>query len=155
MRTNYQEFIDRLRSHLEASFTERIEAWNADGGEVALTDIMEWGNGYISVLQGCQSYPACILLPEGRRMSSEPPFFTQYKVTVGIALTGQDFGYLVRQGEAWEDILEDTIRSDWSLGGSCLDSRLTGDMTADCTGDVYVISCTLECDLDIGGYVYE
>lgn len=159
MRVSYQAFLAKLQAYLSESFTERVEEWNTGEEEsvadTPLDDIAEWGNGYISVLQGCQSYPACILLPSGRRASSEPPFFTQYKVTVGIALTGQDFEYLVRQGQAWEDILEDTIRSDWSLGGACLDSRMTGDLTADCTGDVYVISCELECTLDIGGAVYD
>lgn len=153
MRVGYQDFIDALAAYLEAAFTERVEAWNALGGEVQLEDIAEWG-GTTAVLQGCQSYPACIILPSGRRMSAASPYFTRYRVTVGIALTGNDPPYLVRQGQAWEDILEDSIRSDWSLGGACLDTGATGDISSDWASDLYVISCELECELDLGGYVY-
>ena len=54
----------------------------------------------------------------------------------------------------WQDILEDAIRSDWTLGGTCLQVLDGAEIRPGCTNDVYTAGIRFRCEVDLGGYVY-
>lgn len=151
MRNRVDVFLAKIMAFLEREFSRRVAEINAT--ERILDDIALWDTGFDGVANGLTHYPGCLLLVDRRRLVDS--YFSSFSLMIGIALTGDDLELLQKQGHLWEDILEDTIRSDWHLGGSCIDATEGKDMFSDCVSGVYMISITLECTVDLGGFVYE
>ena len=153
MRNSTERFVDALQRYFESAISERVEKVNTEDPDVRLPDIALWQSGYNGVLSGLTHYPGCIILVNGKTLTD--PYTTTYSVVIGIGLTADDPDYLERQGRLYEDILEDCIRSDWSLGGAALDTDIGVKFESDCTSNVYLIQAQLTCQVDRGGYVYE
>ena len=145
MRNNIDLFISKVQAYLKKAFTER--ALKND-----VIDIREWQTGYTAVLSGLSVYPGCITIVTGRAL--DDAYFSTFSLTIGIGISGDDSIHLEATGHMWEDILEDTIRSDWSLGGACLDTKNVS-IESDCVSGVYIIEANMKCEVDLGGYVYK
>ncbi len=152
MRNSSERFIKALETYLKKAFTERVAKANEEDPSLGLVDIALWQDGYTGVLSGLTEYPGCIVMVNGKTLTDT--YSTTYQVIIGIGLSGDDVAHLEKQGRVWEDILEDVIRSDWSLGGAAIDTALGVRFSSDSTGNVYVIQAELSCDVDLGGYVY-
>ena len=152
MRNSTERLISALQEYLKKTITERVDDINSKDKDIHLPDIALWQSGYSGVLSGLSHYPGCIVLVNGRTLID--PYTTSYSVVIGIGLTADEPGYLERIGRYYEDILEDAIRSDWHLGGACLDTDSGVMIDADCVNNVYLIQATLTCQVDLGGYVY-
>lgn len=152
MRNSTERFTVAVRSYLQKAFTERVQDVNEKDSDVHLPDIALWLSGYNATLMNLSHYPACIILVDGRQLVD--PYTTAFNLAIGIGITADDPEYLERLGHYWEDILEDSIRSDWSLGGACLDTDLNIRFNALDVGNVYGIEAQLTCQVDLGGYVY-
>ena len=152
MRNSTERFVSALQSYLQKAISDRVAAANAADTDIRLPDIALWQSGYNGVLAGLSHYPGCIILVNGKTLTD--PYTTTYSVVIGIGLTADDPGYLEEMGRLYEDILEDCIRSDWSLGGTALDTDVGVQFQSDCVNNVYLIQAQLTCQVDIGGYVY-
>lgn len=153
MRNNTKRFTDALKTYLKAEFTKRVREINEDDPSVHLPDVATWDSGFSAVLSGLKAYPGVLLIVDGRNLVES--YFTTFNVGIGIGLTANDPVYLEQIGGLYEDILEDVIRSDWTLGGSCIDTHLGAKFESDCVNNVYLIMAQLECEVDLGGFVYE
>lgn len=152
MRNSTGKFLASLEKYLRHAFSDRVEKINRDNPEINLADINSWQSGYGGVAAGLSVYPGCLLLINGKTFSDI--YTTTFNVVIGIGLTADDPEYLETIGHIWEDILEDSVRSDWHLGESCIDSN-NAQLKSDCTSNVYVIQMEIQCDVDLGGYVYD
>ena len=152
MRNSTERFTAALQDYLQKAISERVKEANEADPDISLPDIALWLSGYTGVLAGLSQYPGCIILVNGKALTD--PYTTTYSVVIGIGLTADDPAYLERMGRLYEDILEDSIRSDWSLGGAALDTDVGVQFDMDCTSNVYLIQARLTCQVDIGGYVY-
>lgn len=152
MRNSTERFASAVKDYLQRAFTERVNGINERDKDVHLPDIALWFSGYNATLMNLSHYPACIILVDGRQLVD--PYTTAFNLAIGIGITADDPEYLERLGHYWEDILEDSIRSDWSLGGACLDTDLNIRFNALDVGNVYGIEAQLTCQVDLGGYVY-
>lgn len=152
MRNRTDRFIKALQTYLGKAISERVEEVNAKDPGIHLPDIALWQTGYSGVLSGLSHYPGCITLVNGKTLVD--PYTTAYSVVIGIGLTADDPDYLEALGRIYEDIIEDVIRSDWSLGGTCLDTDLGVQFESDNVSNVYLIQAQLTCQVDLGGYVY-
>ena len=152
MRNSTAAFVDALKEYLQKSFSDRVTQINAQL-DMGLPDIATWGSGFNAVLSGLTAYPGCLILVNGRRLSDS--YTTVFNLTIGIGLTADNPVYLETIGQLYTDILEDTIRSDWHLGGACLDTAQGIEIQVDCVNNVYLIQAQLECEVDLGGFVYE
>ena len=152
MRNRVDRFIEALQAYLKASFTAKVAEINDKDPGIHLPDIALWQSGYSGVLSGLSHYPGCIILVNGRTLVD--PYTTAYSLVIGIGLTADYPEYLETIGRLWEDILEDTIRSDWSFGGAALDTDIGVQFESDCVSNVYLIQAQLTCQIDLGGYVY-
>ena len=153
MRNRIDRFTLALVDYLKSAISERVASINADDPDISLPDIALWQTGYNGVLAGLSHYPGCIVFVNGRTLVD--PYTTSYSVVIGIGLTADDPDYLEKMGRAYEDILEDCIRSDWSLGGSALDTDIGVQFQSDNVNNVYLIQAQLTCQVDLGGYVYD
>lgn len=153
VRTSAEKFTTALKNYLQGAISERVAEANREDPSLRLPDIAGWSTGYDGVLAGLQHYPGCIILVNRRTLVD--CWTTAFSVVVGIGLTADEPAWLERMGRAYEDILEDCIRSDWHLGGAALDTDLGIQMDSDCTSNVYLIQATMTCEVDIGGFVYE
>lgn len=153
MRNRIERFTSALVDYLKSAISARVASINADDPDISLPDIALWQTGYNGVLAGLSHYPGCIVLVNGRTLVD--PYTTSYSVVIGIGLTADDPDYLEKMGRAYEDILEDCIRSDWSLGGSALDTDIGVQFQSDNVSNVYLIQAQLTCQVDLGGYVYD
>ncbi len=145
MRNSTDAFIERVQKYLKSAFSERAE-------ELGIEDIATWDRGWNSVLSSLSAYPACLTFIDSK--SLKDCYTTEYSLIIGIAVTSDDDEELEELGNAWADILEDSIRADWHLGEACLDSS-AGEISFGVTKGIYCIWMRLECAVDIGGYVYE
>lgn len=153
MRNSAERFMDAVVAYLKGAFTERVADINGKDEDINLTDIALWQIGYSGALSGLSHYPGCIVLVNGRTLLD--PYTTAFSLVIGIGLTADDPEYLERIGHCWEDILEDSIRSDWHLGGAALDTDLNVEFGSDNVSNVYLIQARMTCQVDIGGFVYE
>ena len=152
MRNRIERFTSALIEYLKTAISERVASINAGEPDISLPDIALWQTGYNGVLAGLSHYPGCIVLVNGRTLTDS--YTTSYNVVIGIGLTADDPDYLEKMGRAYEDILEDCIRSDWSLGGAALDTDIGVQFQSDNLNNVYLIQAQLTCQVDLGGYVY-
>ena len=152
MRNSTARFIEALQAYLKTAITERVEKANAEDPGLHLPDIALWQSGYNGVLSGLSHYPGCVVLVNGKTLTD--PYTTSFSVVIGIGLTADYPDYLEEIGRLYEDILEDVIRSDWSLGGTCLDTDIGVQFMSDSVNNVYLIQAQLTCNVDIGGFVY-
>ena len=153
MRNSSDNLAKAIKAYLEKAFSERVSEVNAKDESIRLRDVALWLSGHNAVLNDLPDYPACIILVDGRNLKD--PYTTEYSISIGIGITADDDGYLEELGRCWEDILEDAIRSDWSLGGAVLDTDTGVQFTIGHVNNLYVIEADLTCQVDLGGYVYE
>lgn len=142
--------MNGLRSYLERKTQEMIDARNQEDPGLHLPHIASFQQGYRDIFAGLRDYPGLIVIERGREPAGS--FWTRYKMLVGLAVKGEDADYLQDLGAAYEDILEDAILSDNTLGGICTDSRLVS-LDNDCVSGVYIVSVSLEMDVDRGGFL--
>lgn len=145
MRIRTKKFLDSLEAYLKGFFQKKAQEENLEG-------IRLWHQGYGCAFSAESEYPAALLIVS--RVTRSDPYFADFQVTVGIAITDDDIARLNEIGYKWFDILEDAFSADWSLGGACLDSR---DLSVenDCIGNMFLIQALFTAEIDIGGYVYE
>ena len=153
MRNSEKRFLNALQDYLKKAITERVNAVNAENPDIRLPDIALWQSGYRGVLSGLTHYPGCLMLINGRTLID--PYTTAFNVAIGVGLTADDPDYLEEIGRLYLDILEDAIRADWHFGGAALDTALGASFMTDCVNNVYLIELDLECQVDIGGFIYE
>lgn len=148
--TRSKALYNALEAYLKPAITEQVTARNEADGALYLLDIQEWAKGYKDILAGARQYPAILFMEQGR--SHPEPYITRYTIEIGLAIKGgMDVSLLGDQGEAYCDILEDVLLEDHTLGGTCLDSNNLAIETG-YAGSVFVASCTLDLDIDRGGY---
>ncbi len=145
MRNRTDLFLDSLEKYFKEFFSQKTT-------ELGIKDIALYQRGYAGVANTLSEYPGCIFIIQGRDLTDT--YTTTFDVLIGIVLSGDDPKALDDEGNLWMDILEDAFRSDWHLGGSCLDSSSVR-FESDCTGNVFVIQVRFSCDVDLGGYVYD
>lgn len=145
MRNSTDAFIESVQAYLKSAFSERAE-------ELGIEDIVTWDRGWNSVLSSLSAYPAALTFIDSKTLKD--CYTTEYSLIISIAVTSDDDEELEELGNLWADILEDSIRSNWHLGGACLDSS-AGEISFGVTKGIYCIYMRLDCDVDIGGYVYE
>lgn len=152
MRNSTERFVQAVTTYLKKAFSERVEKINELDTDIKLQDIVLWQSGFNGVTAGLTAYPGCLILVNSRTLVDA--YTTSYSLVIGIGVTADDPDYLERIGRYWEDILEDSIRSDWHLGGAALDTAEGVKFESDCTSNVYVIQAELSCDVDLQGFVY-
>lgn len=145
MRNSTDRFINAVQTFLEKEFTKRATALH-------LEDIKTWDRGWNSSLNSMDQYPACLTFVESKSLVD--CYTTEFAISIGLAVTADD-NLLDELGNVWSDVLEDTIRSDWHLGGACLDSSFNSQISFGVAQGIYCIWLRLKCLVDIGGYVYE
>lgn len=145
MRNREQVFVNSLQNYLKAFFTQKA-------AENEIEDIVLWQDGYAGVISGLTHYPGCIVIVEGRTITGA--YTAEYEVTIYVGITSGDPVTLEATGRVWQDILEDSIRSDWTLGGTCLQVLDGAEIRPGCTNDVYTAGIRFRCEVDLGGYVY-
>lgn len=146
MRNRESVFISKLQAYLKSFFTAKASA-------AEIEDIVLWQDGYSGVISGLTHYPGCIVMIDGRTVTGA--YTAEYEVLVYVGITSGDPVSLEATGRIWQDILEDAIRSDWTLGGSCLQVLDGAEIRPGCTNDVYTAGVRFTCEVDVGGYVYE
>ena len=153
MRNSTERFVQAVTAYLKKAFSERVGKINELDTDINLQDIVLWQSGFNGVTAGLTAYPGCLILVNNRTLVDA--YTTSYSMVIGIGLTADDPDYLERIGRYWEDILEDSIRADWHLGGAVLDTDIGVRFESDCTSNVYVIQAQLTCQVDLGGFVYQ
>lgn len=144
--------VNRLVKALQEYFNNYFESAIQTFPDLNLQNIALWQSGFTGVLSGLQTYPGAILLVQRRSISDS--FTTSFSCVLGIGLSADDPNYLEEMGNAWEDILEESIRADYHLGESVLDTNEIS-IESSCTGNVYVIQMAFTVQIDIGGFIYE
>lgn len=142
--------MNGLRSYLEGKTQEMIDVRNQEDPDLHLPLIASFQTGYKDIFAGLRDYPGLVVIERGREPVKS--FWMRYKMLVGLAAKSEDADYLQDMGAAYEDILEDAILSDNTLGGICTDSRLVS-LENDCVSGVYIVSVSLEMDVDRGGFL--
>ena len=127
MRNRESIFIEKLQGYLRGFFTTRAT-------EEGIDDVILWQDGYSGVVSGLTHYPGCLIVIDGRTITGA--FTARFDVLVYVGITGGDPATLEATGRKWQDILEDAIRSDWTLGGSCLQVLDGIQIRPGVTGDV-------------------
>ncbi len=146
MRNSTEEFLTAVETYLKAAFSSRA-------GSIKVKDIVSWKKGHSTDLYSMDEYPAVLLSVDKKNLKDI--YTTTFSLSVGIAIKAEDETFLDELGNIWSDILEDSIRSDWHLGEACLNTKSGSDIQIAVKSGILVISTTLICDVDIGGFVYE
>lgn len=145
MRDRESRFISALETYLKGFFTQKT-------AEQGIEDIVLWQNGYAGVISGLTHYPGCIIIIDGRSLTDA--YTARYDVLVYVGITSGDPATLEATGRVWQDILEDAIRSDWSLGGTCLQVINGAQIRPGWTDNIYTAGISFTCEVDVGGFVY-
>ena len=145
MRDRESIFINALETYLKSFFTQKA-------AEQEIEDIILWQNGYAGVISGLTHYPGCIIIVDGRTITDA--YTARYDVLVYVGITSGDPETLEATGRVWQDILEDAIRSDWTLGGSCLQVINGAQIRPGWTDNIYTAGISFTCEVDVGGFVY-
>ena len=146
MRNRETVFIAKLQEYLKGFFSRKAE-------ELGIEDVVLWQNGYAGVISGLTHYPGCLVIVDGRDVTDA--YTAMYDVIVYVGVTNGDPETLETLGRTWQDILEDAIRSDWSLGGTCLRVLDNAKIRPGCTSNIYTAGMSFTCEVDVGGFVYE
>ena len=145
-RTRTDLFISSVIDYLKGYFSSRAT-------EEGIADIAVWETGYTMTLGEATEYPACIVLVPRKTMLDA--YTVRYYLIVGIALSGDDPVELDALGNKWMDIIEDAVRADYSLGDSCIGIVPNLVVESDNVGNIFVLQARVDCDVDLGGFVYE
>ena len=146
-----ERLLDAVGRYLKKSLDDARAGWNVKDEGLGLPAVAMCHHGYCDPVNGLPLYPALILIVNGR--DSSIPFFVEYDITVGLAVKSEDMAALVRWGQAYEDILEDALDCDHSLGGSVLD--INGQrMDNDIVSGPYLVTGACKVQVDRGGFVY-
>ena len=146
MRNRETVFITKLTDYLRGFFTQKA-------AELQIEDIALWQDGYAGVISGLTHYPGCIVIVDERELTDA--YTARYRVVVYVGVTSGDPQELETLGRTWQDRLEDAIRDDWSLGGTCLRVLDNARIRPGWTEDIYTAGLEFTCEVDVGGYVYE
>ena len=146
MRNRANIFLDKVQEFLKASFAERAAL-------CGIPNIKQWQTGYAVPLSAESEYPACLLYV-AKRVGVDA-YTADFVCDLGIAIAGDEPAEMERQGLLWQDILEDTFRDDYHLGGACLDIEDGWSIDNSFANGLYVVACSFTAEIDLGGYVYE
>lgn len=138
-------FLTQVRAYLKKAFSSSVADLNGLYPDLGLQDIASWASGFAGVSAGLQAYPGCLTLVSSKTIDTRD--FTTFSLTIGIGVTSDDPERLEQLGGIWEDILEDAIRADSSLGGACVTADQVS-ITSDCVSHVYLIEAKMECSFD-------
>ena len=153
MRSKINLFTNSLIKHLTECFEAKIKEFNAENPKNKVRNIEKWYSGFFGVAAGLDANPgALILIPS---ISTINPFFDQYSVKVAIAVSADDNAWLEELGRAWTDILLDSLRTSWTLGGLAVLVQHPVTINIDCTAGRYIVEASFDCEVDLGGFAYE
>lgn len=153
MRSKINLFTNNLIAHLTECFESKIAEFNAENPESELRNIEKWYSGYFGVASGLDANPgALILIPS---ITTINPFFDSYRVNLAVALSADDQLWLEELGRAWTDIVLDSLRMSWTLGGLAVLVQHPVSLTIDCTPSRYIVEASFDCEVDLGGFAYE
>lgn len=103
-----------------------------------------WMRQLDGVPQSMQAYPACLVQILSRDCSDY--HYTDIRLGVGLALRGEDPEALEDLGHTWEDIVEDVIREDRTLGGAVISTNSLR-IDSSFTSGVYMIWADMICSV--------
>ena len=131
------ETLDAIQDFLEERFAAMA---NSAGVEV----VAMWMRQLDGVPQSMQAYPACLVQLLSRDCTDY--HYTDLRIGVGLALRGEDPEALEDLGHTWEDIVEDVIREDRTLGGAVISTHLLR-IDSSFTSGVYMIWADMICSV--------
>ena len=147
MRTRTDVFLEKLHSYLKSFFDEKCT-------EFGIESVKNYQIGFVNEpLSSTTEYPASLMVVTSK--NGVDTYSCLFDCTVAIAVTSDDVNELGRVGLIWSDILEDAIRSDYSLGGACLDVEDGFNVMTSYADDLMIIAVEFNAEIDLGGYVYE
>lgn len=140
--------LRRIAETLTEKVNDKVEEFNEEYG-TDLPLIAETDTGFRDVLTGLRTYPALLVAERGRDASSA--YFTDYSLSIAIALRGDDMDLLQQEGTAVLDCLEDVLREDHTLGGLVLEAKGISPEIGVVSG-VYIASVQTTVTVDLGSF---
>ena len=131
------ETLDAIQDFLKERF-----AAMADSAGVEV--VAMWMRQLDGVPQSMQAYPACLVQVLSRDCTDY--HYTDLRIGVGLALRGEDPEALEDLGHTWEDIVEDVIREDRTLGGAVISTNSLR-IDSSFTSGVYMIWADMICSV--------
>lgn len=153
MRSKINLFTQSLISHLTECFEEKITEFNAENPEYNLKNVEKWYSGFYGVASGLDANPGALILISN--ISTINAYFDSYHVNIAIAVSADEPAWLEEIGRAWCDILLDSLRESWTLGGIAVLVQHPVSLQIDSTASRYIIEATFDAEVDLGGFVYE
>jgi hypothetical protein len=153
VRSRINLFTNNLIKHLTECFESKITEFNTENPDHEIKNIEKWYSGFYGVASGLDANPGALILISN--ISTINPFFDSYHVNIAIAISADDQQWLEEIGRAWSDILLDSLRTSWTLGGLAVMVQHPVNLSIDCTASRYIIEATFDCEVDLGGFVYE
>lgn len=141
------EILEDILDYFESELPIYVAQLNELCEGLNLPEVVEFDAGYRDIFAGLREYPAMIIVNRGRSIE---PFFTTYRLLIGLVVRSEDYDQLETWGQSYEDILEIIIRDDHTLGDACLDSNSVN-IDNDVVNGLYIISCEMEVQIDRGG----
>ena len=135
MRTS--EILDAIENFFKGKFTIMADSAGVD-------DVALWIRQLDGVPQSMQAYPACLVQILSRDCTDY--HYTDLRIGVGLALRGEDPEALESLGHTWEDIVEDVIREDRTLGGAVISTNSLR-LDSSFTSGLYMIWADMICSV--------
>lgn len=135
MRTS--EILDAVENFIKGKFTIMADSAGVD-------DVAIWMRQLDGVPQSMQAYPACLVQILSRDCTDY--HYTDLRIGVGLALRGEDPEALESLGHTWEDIVEDVIREDRTLGGTVISTNSLR-VDSSFTSGMYMIWADMICSV--------
>ena len=129
--------LESIQAYLRSCFTAKAE-------EVGVDDVALWMRQLDGVSQSMQAYPACLVQILSRDCGDY--HYTDLRAGVGIALRGEEPEALEELGHTWEDIVEDVIREDRTLGDSVISTNALR-VDSSFTSGMYMIWADMICSV--------
>lgn len=140
--------LHNLAETLTSLVNEKIGEYNTKY-ETALPLIVETDTGFRDVVTGLRTYPALIVAETRRDASSA--YFTEYDLSVCIALRNDDIDALQQEGSAILDCLEDVCRMNSTIGGNVLSvDSLSPEIGV--VSNVFIASVQMTVTVDLGSF---
>lgn len=144
-RTDENAVLTGIRDYLADYLADHAESY---GVEPPL--MVEVGQSF--AMASVAITPAVIVA--GSHTRSDDPFFAHMTVTVYFALGDIEPERLEQQAKDWKDLLQDAVRDDYTLGGSCLMCSTSVDIKDTCDGQWASSAMELDVMIDLGGHVH-
>lgn len=112
----------------------------------ALSPILCCINGATTSLTAAERMPCLLLAVTSREIKD--PYFTEFNVSLGISFTVTSPEDGEKTGDAWEDILEELLRVDCTLGGNVFDAGHDISIEGVALSGVYVVYCEFTVEVE-------